>query len=276
MKKIQEILDKIDLKKPIKERFETGFKDLDNILDFDINSGKVITLASRPAMGKSSLALNIAKFFSRSSHKSSLIFSCEMDSKELMLNMISSESKVDLRKIKRGKCSTEELSLLNKARESLSDIPIWTNENFPEFTEEIIQIVKEISKESEIGLIVIDYLQLLKTQNRTLRFENEVSNMMKDLKKLAADFEMTVLLLSQLNRGVDARDNKRPLLSDLRESAAIEDASDVVCFLYRDGYYYLDLENSNFTELIVAKNRGGKLGTVNLIWKPEIRIFSIS
>ncbi len=247
----------------------TGLVDLDNQI-LGLNKGELILIASRPGMGKTSIALNIAQHAAKASGKAVAIFSLEMSREQLVTRLLSGEGLVEARKLQRGNLSAEEWRRIVTAAASLSATKILIDDN-PTLT--VADMNAQCRRVRDLGLVVIDYLQLMQSAGgRQTSGENRqqiVADMSRMLKIMAKELEVPVLCLSQLSRAAEGRNDKRPVLSDLRESGAIEQDADVVIGLYREGYYNRECENPNDAEAIVLKNRKGQVGTVNLMWIPD-------
>ncbi len=247
----------------------TGLVDLDNQI-LGLNKGELILIASRPGMGKTSIALNIAQHAAKASGKAVAIFSLEMSREQLVTRLLSGEGLVEAKKLQRGNLSAEEWRRIVTAAASLSATKILIDDN-PTLT--VADMNAQCRRVRDLGLVVIDYLQLMQSAGgRQTSGENRqqiVADMSRMLKIMAKELEVPVLCLSQLSRAAEGRNDKRPVLSDLRESGAIEQDADVVIGLYREGYYNRECENPNDAEAIVLKNRKGQIGTVNLMWIPD-------
>lgn len=255
----------------------TGFVGLDKITT-GLHEGNLIILAARPAMGKTALALNVAKYVATIERKPAVIFSLEMGAEELIERMLASEGMVPAYHLKTGNLSTDEWKRLVQAQNNLYDAPIFVDDTAGIRISEIRSNARKLDQEmGGLGVIIIDYLQLItgaKGENR----QQIVSEISRELKILAKDLKVPVIALSQLSRSVEQRQDKRPMLSDLRESGSIEQDADIVAFLYRDSYYQKEhadgQEANNVTELILEKNRHGSLGTVKLYFHKEYTKFS--
>ena len=254
----------------------TGLIDLDRRIA-GLNDSDLIILAARPAMGKSSLALNIALEAGKSSGKSVAIFNLEMSREQLGLRLIASECFLDLTKLITGRLNgMEEWSKAAAAVAALSRAKIYIDDDS---TLSVADMNAKCRRIKDLGLVVIDYLQLMTSSgNNSGRNENRqqvVSDISRSLKIMAKELNVPILCLSQLSRANENRASgqRRPMLSDLRESGAIEQDADIVMFLYREGYYDEDSENQNVAECIIAKNRHGETGTVYLEWRPEFTTF---
>ena len=255
----------------------TGFVGLDKITT-GLHEGNLIILAARPAMGKTALALNIAKYVATKEGKPAVIFSLEMGAEELIERMLASEGMVLAYHLKTGNLSTDEWKRLVQAQNNLYDAPIFVDDTAGIRISEIRSNARKLAQEmGGLGVIIIDYLQLItgaKGENR----QQIVSEISRELKILAKDLKVPVIALSQLSRAVEQRQDKRPMLADLRESGSIEQDADIVAFLYREAYYKKEQgdsqEANNVTELILEKNRHGSLGTVKLYFHKEYTKFS--
>ena len=255
----------------------TGFVGLDKITT-GLHEGNLIILAARPAMGKTALALNIAKHVATMERKPAVIFSLEMGAEELIERMVASEGMIPGYHLKTGNLSTDEWKRLVHAQSNLYDVPIFVDDTAGIRISDIRSKARKLSQEmGGLGIIIIDYLQLITGSKRENR-QQIVSEISRELKILAKDLRVPVIALSQLSRSVEQRQDKRPMLSDLRESGSIEQDADIVAFLYRDAYYQKEhadsQEANNVTELILEKNRHGSLGTVKLYFHKEYTKFS--
>ena len=252
----------------------TGLKDLDRAIS-GLNNSDLILLAARPGMGKTSMALNILLDAGKRSGKKVAFFSLEMSREQLALRLISSECFVDNQKLVTGKLSDQDWESVAAAADSLNRSTIYIDDDS---SVTVADILAKCRRVENLGLIVIDYLQLMQSSGKQSRGnENRqqiVSDISRSLKIMAKELNVPVLCLSQLSRANESRQDKRPMLSDLRESGAIEQDADIVMFLYREGYYDPDTEDRNLAECIIAKNRHGETGTVELQWTPEFTTFT--
>mgnify|MGYP000900181766 FL=1 len=255
---------------------ETGFYDFDK-LTTGLHEDNLIILAARPAMGKTAFALNIAQNVATKVNQPVAIFSLEMGSESLVERMLSAEGAIPNYHIRTGSLSTDEWERLVYAQSRLAEAPIFIDDSAGVGISDIRVRARRLAQEtSGLGLIVIDYLQLItgrKIDNR----QQEVSEISRQLKIIAKELKVPVIALSQLSRSVEQRQDKRPIMSDLRDSGSIEQDADIVAFLYRDAYYQDNAdeqEESNLTELIIKKNRHGSLGTVKLYFHKEYTKFS--
>lgn len=253
----------------------TGFTDFDQITT-GLHEDNLIIIAARPAMGKTAFALNIAQNVAKNSDKPVAIFSLEMGAESLVERMLSAEGLIPSYHVRTGNLSESEWRRMISAQERLARGKIFIDDTAGIRISEIRSKAKRLAQENGgLGLIVIDYLQLIEGRGRENR-QQEVSEISRQLKIIAKELKVPVIALSQLSRGVDQRNDKRPILSDLRESGSIEQDADIVAFLYREAYYKRDEqeEPDNVTELIIEKNRHGSLGTVQLYLLKEYAKFA--
>ena len=251
----------------------TGLTDLDRAIS-GLNKSDLLLLAARPGMGKTSMALNILLEAGKKSGKNVAFFSLEMSREQLALRLISSECFVDNKKLVTGKLTEEDWEKVAVAADSLNRSRIFIDDDS---SVSVADISAKCRRMDNLGLVIIDYLQLMQSAGgRTYSGENRqqvVSDISRALKIMAKELDVPVLCLSQLSRANESRSDKRPMLSDLRESGAIEQDADIVMFLYREGYYDKDTPNPNLAECIIAKNRHGETRTVELQWLPEFTTF---
>ena len=253
----------------------TGFTDLDRTLT-GIHPSELILLAARPGMGKTSFALNVLLHAGKFSGKTVVFFSLEMSREQLAVRLISSEAFLDNKKLLTGRLNPDDWDKVTLAASALSHTKILIDDN-PALT--VADMNAKCRRVENLGLVVIDYLQLMQASGGPTRYAGEnrqqvVADISRSLKIMAKELRVPVLCLSQLSRANESRQNKRPQLSDLRESGAIEQDADVVMFLYREDYYKAETENHNQAECIIAKNRRGETTTVPLQWLPEFTTFS--
>jgi len=250
----------------------TGLRDLDQKIN-GLNKSDLVLIAARPGMGKTSIALNIALSVAKSSKKTVVIFSLEMSQDQLASRLLSNESFVDSQLLMTGKLSEEEWGKLGLAAYALSQTDIRVDDN-PSIT--VTEMIAKCRRIDNLALVIIDYLQLMTSATGKVSDNRvtAVSEISRSLKIMAKELNIPVICLSQLNRSNESRADKRPMLSDLRESGSIEQDADEVLFLYRDDYYNPDTEEKNVAECIVAKNRHGETGTVKLQWLPQFTTFS--
>ena len=244
----------------------SGFTDLD-YRTAGFHGSELILIAARPAMGKTAFALNIASNAALRANVPVAVFSLEMSKEQLVNRILSSESMVDSNKIRTGKLEEDDWAKLAETIGPLSEGEMYIDDTPGISITEIRAKCRKLKIEKNIGLVVIDYLQLIQgTGKRNGSREQEISEISRSLKILAKELDVPVIALSQLSRAAEQRPDHRPMLSDLRESGAIEQDADIVMFLYRDDYYNQDSEKKNIAEVIIAKHRGGSTGTVELLW----------
>ena len=252
----------------------TGLVDVDAAIS-GLNKSDLILLAARPGMGKTSMALNILLHAGKFSGKTVVFFSLEMSREQLAMRLISGESFVDNKKLVTGQLSEDDWGKIAAASAALNQTQILIDDN-PMLS--VADMNAKCRRVDNLGLVVIDYLQLMTSAGGPTRGSDNrqqvVSDISRSLKIMAKELNVPVLCLSQLSRANEARANKRPMLSDLRESGAIEQDADIVMFLYREGYYDEETEDHNLAECIIAKNRHGETGTVELQWLPEYTTFA--
>lgn len=244
----------------------TGFSELD-YKTAGLHGSELILVAARPAMGKTAFALNIAANAALRGNAPVAIFSLEMSKDQLVNRILCSEAMVDSNKVRTGKLDEDDWVKLAGAIGPLSESEIYIDDTPGISVMEIRTKCRKLKIEKDIGLVVIDYLQLVQGSNkRAGSREQEISEISRSLKILAKEINVPVIALSQLSRAVEQRPDHRPMLSDLRESGAIEQDADIVMFLYRDDYYNKESEKKDIAEVIIAKQRGGSTGTVELLW----------
>ena len=251
----------------------TGMRDLDKKIN-GLNKSDLLLVAARPAMGKSAFALNLALNVAKKYGKTVAIFNLEMSREQLAMRLLAIESFVDGQKMATGKLSEEEWTKLCMASASLSQTDIRIDDN-PSIT--VAEMNAKCRRVENLGMVVIDYLQLMNGSGYGKGGDsrvNVVSEISRSLKIMAKELNVPVVCLSQLSRGPESRTDKRPMLSDLRESGAIEQDADEVLFLYRDEYYNENTEDKGVAECIVSKNRHGEVGTVKLQWIPQYQTFA--
>ena len=251
----------------------TGMRDLDGKIN-GLNKSDLLLVAARPAMGKSAFALNIGVNVARKYKKTVAIFNLEMSREQMAMRLLACESFVELQKLATGKLSEEEWTKIGMAASSLSQMDIRIDDN-PTVT--VADINAKCRRLDDLGLVIIDYLQLMQGSGYGKGGDNRVTvvgEISRSLKIMAKELNVPVICLSQLSRAVESRNDKRPILSDLRESGAIEQDADSVMFLYRDEYYNENSEEKGVAECIVAKNRHGETGTVKLHWIGQYQTFT--
>jgi replicative DNA helicase len=251
----------------------TGFTELDRMTS-GFQRSDFIIVAARPSVGKTAFALNIAQNVATKTNENVAIFSLEMSAQQLVMRMLCAEGNINAQNLRTGKLTPEDWGKLTMAMGSLSNAGIYIDDTPSIRVSDIRAKCRRLKQESGLGMIVIDYLQLIQGsgRNRENR-QQEVSEISRSLKALARELEVPVIALSQLSRSVEQRQDKRPMMSDIRESGSIEQDADIVAFLYRDDYYNKDSENKNIIEIIIAKQRNGPVGTVQLAFIKEYNKF---
>ena len=269
------VMKKIDAASKARGRvtgLETGFMDL------DYKTSDLVLIAARPSMGKTAFVLNLAQHMAFKKGNAVAIFSLEMSKEQLVNRMLSLESHVDAQKIRTGRLNDEEWMNLVEGSANIANSKLFIDDT-PGITLSAMRSkCRKLKMEHDIQIVIIDYLQLMSgsSNNSSASRQQEISDISRGLKALARELNVPVIALSQLSRAVEQRPDHRPMLSDLRESGAIEQDADVVMFLYREGYYNRDLSEAEqrVAEVIIAKQRNGPIGTVNLLWIPELTKFS--
>ena len=253
---------------------ESGFIDLDQKIS-GLNPGALLIVAARPAMGKSAFVLNIANNVAMHAKTPVMIFSLEMSKEEMINRILASEAEVDSMKIKNGNGLTSEDWLkLGQASGRLSNIPLYIDDTPGLTATELRAKCRKAKLEKDIGLVIIDYLQLMESSTKSPSRQQEISEISRSLKILAKELSVPVIALSQLSRATESRTDHKPMLSDLRESGAIEQDADIVMFIHREDYYNPETEKKNIAEIIVAKNRSGSTGSVELAWLGQYTKFA--
>ena len=250
----------------------TGFIDLDYKMS-GFQPSDLILVAARPSMGKTAFVLNIAQYMAFHNHVTAAIFSLEMSKEQLVNRLLALESKVDSQNIRTGNLEDEEWAKLIEGANIFGNSNLIIDDKPGISISELRSKCRKYKMEHNLGVIFIDYLQLMTGSGRSESRQQEISEISRSLKALARELHVPVVALSQLSRAVEQRPDHRPMLSDLRESGAIEQDADVVMFIYRDDYYNKDSENKNIAEIIIAKQRNGPIGTVNLVWMPNYTKF---
>ncbi|MDE0977708.1 MAG: replicative DNA helicase, partial [Arenicellales bacterium] len=251
----------------------SGFKDLDN-LTAGFQPADLVVVAGRPSMGKTSLAMNIAENAAVGSKLPVAVFSMEMPGQQLAMRMLASLGRINAHRVRTGQLSQEDWPRLTSAVGLLDESPIFFDDT-PALTPMDLRtrLRRLIREQGQLGVVVVDYLQLMQTGQSTENRAVEVANITRALKIIAREARVPVVVLSQLNRGLEQRPNKRPIMSDLRESGAIEQDADVILFIYRDEVYNEDSPEKGTAEIIVAKQRNGPIGTVRLTFLGEYTRF---
>ncbi len=251
----------------------TGFIDLD-YKTAGMQPSDLILIAARPSMGKTAFVLNIAEYVAFRQNQSVAIFSLEMSKEQLVNRLFSMESKVDSQHLRTGNLSDDEWEKLIESAGMIGKSKLIIDDTPGISISELRSKCRRYKLDGQLDMIIIDYLQLMTGSGRsTDSRQQEISDISRSLKALAREMNVPVLALSQLSRAVEQRPDHRPMLSDLRESGAIEQDADVVMFIYRDDYYNKDTERKNISEIIIAKQRNGPIGTVELVWLPDFTKF---
>ena len=256
--------------------FSSGFKDL-NKQTQGLQRGDLIVVAGRPSMGKTSLAMNIAENFLLNEDVKGgvLVFSLEMPGESLTTRLLASHAKINQQNVRSASLSNEELKRFMDSSSKLRELPLYIDDSSLLSPMELRARARRVSRQEEHGLslVVVDYLQLMQLPGSTENRVNQISEISRSLKALAKELNVPVIALSQLNRAVEQRPNKRPMMADLRDSGAIEQDADLILFIYRDEVYNEDSEEGNKAEIIIGKQRNGPIGTVNLSFLKEFTRF---
>ncbi|ASK61793.1 replicative DNA helicase [Virgibacillus phasianinus] len=251
----------------------SGFRDLDRLTS-GFQRNDLIIIAARPSVGKTAFALNIAQNVAINTDENVAIFSLEMGADQLVSRMLCAEGNIDAQRLRTGSLQAEDWSKLTMAMGSLSNAGIYIDDSPGIRVSEIRSKCRRLKQEHGLGMIVIDYLQLIQgSANSRDNRQQEVSEISRSLKGLARELNVPLIALSQLSRGVESRQDKRPMMSDLRESGSIEQDADIVGFLYRDDYYDSESEKQNIIEIIISKQRNGPVGNVELAFVKEYNKF---
>lgn len=265
----------------IQEKFEkksaitgipTGYDRLDSMLS-GFQPSDLIILAARPSVGKTALCLNLASNISARENVASVVFSLEMSKEQLVQRLLCMESRVDGSRLRGGFLTDEDWPRLTHAASVLSEAPIFIDDTPSLTTFELRAKCRRLKKTHDLGFVIIDYLQLMRVKGKIESREREIAEISRSLKAMAKELNVPVLALSQLNRSLEARQDKRPVMSDLRESGAIEQDADIIMFLYRDEVYNPDTDQPGIAELLVSKHRNGATGVVKLAFLHEFTRF---
>ena len=251
----------------------TGFMDLDYKMS-GLQNSDFILVAARPSMGKTALVLNIAQYVAFHENLATAIFSLEMSKEQLVNRLFSLESRVDAQILRSGNLNDSDWEKLIEGADVIGKSHLIIDDTPGISISELRSKCRKYKLEHDLKLIIIDYLQLMTGSGRTDSRQQEISDISRSLKGLARELNVPVIALSQLSRAVEQRPDHRPMLSDLRESGAIEQDADVVMFIYRDDYYNKDTDMKNIAEIIIAKQRNGPIGTVELVWMPDYTKFA--
>ena len=251
----------------------TGFIDLDNLLT-GLHGGELIVVGARPSMGKTSFAMNIASHASLNQGKKVAVFTLEMPREQIAMRMLCSDARVDMQKVRKGTLSNDDWIRLAKSMTPMSAAPMYIDDTAGITPSQLRSRCRRLMMDKGLDLIVLDYLGLMRADGRVENRQLEVSEISRQLKAIALDLKIPVVACAQLSRANKDRQDKRPVLSDLRDSGSIEQDADVVMFLHREEYYNKDTEDKNIGEVIIAKQRSGPLGTVKLAWLSEYTTFA--
>ncbi|MFV9510328.1 replicative DNA helicase [Tepidibacillus sp. LV47] len=243
----------------------SGFIDLDRMTS-GFQKSDLIIIAARPSVGKTAFALNVAQNVAARAKETVAIFSLEMPASQLVQRMVSAEGNLDAHKLRTGQMEEDDWQKLTMAISTLSEAPIYIDDTPGLTVYDIRAKLRRLKAEKGLGLVVIDYLQLIHGRGKSDNRQQEISEISRQLKRIARELEVPVIALSQLSRAVEQRQDKRPMLSDIRESGSIEQDADIVAFLYRDDYYNPETEKQNIVEIIIAKQRNGPVGKVELVF----------
>ena len=251
----------------------TGFIDLD-YKTTGMQPSDLVLIAARPSMGKTAFVLNIAQYMAFKKNYTAAIFSLEMSKEQLVNRLFALESQVDSQQLRTGNLSDDDWAKLIEGAGIVGRSNLIIDDTPGISVAELGSKCRKYKAEKGLDVIMIDYLQLMTGSKRADSRQQEISDISRSLKEIARELQVPVLALSQLSRAVEQRPDHRPMLSDLRESGAIEQDADVVMFLYRDDYYNKDSEKKNIAEVIIAKQRNGPIGTVELAWLPNLTKFA--
>ena len=250
----------------------TGFTDLD-IMTTGLQRSDFLLIAARPSMGKTAFALSLLDYVVCRQGKSAAIFSLEMSKEQLINRLFAMEARIDAQKIRSGNLNEEEWEKLMESAETIGSSNLIIDDTPGISAAELRSKCRKYKLEHDISLVVVDYIQLMSSGGRSESRQQEISDISRALKSLARELDIPVIGLSQLNRSVETRSDHRPMMSDIRESGAIEQDADVIMFLYRDDYYDPETEDRNVAEVIIAKQRNGPTGTIKLTWQPKYTRF---
>jgi replicative DNA helicase len=270
-----ELIDKLYHQKGQVTGVPSGFHRLDQFTA-GFQPGELVIIAARPSMGKTSLGLNVAMHAARDAGKATAVFSLEMSNEQLVQRFLSSEAKLDAQRLRTGNIKDEEWGHITAAMGVLAEVPIYIDDSAALTVSEIRSRCRRLKANTGLDLIIVDYLQLLRSTNPRVTSRVEIiDEICRGLKALSKELKVPVIALAQLNRSPEMRNDKRPMLSDLRESGGIEQEADVVAFIYRDEYYNPPTpENENLAEIIISKQRNGPTGTVFLRFDKKYTTFS--
>ncbi len=251
----------------------TGFTQLDGLLT-GLHGGELIIVGARPSMGKTSFAMNIATHAALYAGKSVAVFSLEMPREQIALRMLCSDARVDMQKVRRGMLASDDWMRLAKSIGPMSNAPIYIDDTAGITPTQLRSRCRRLMMDKGLDLIIVDYLGLMHADGKTENRQLEVSEISRQLKAIALELKVPLIACAQLSRASTTRDNKRPALSDLRDSGSIEQDADVVMFIHREAYYNPETEDKNIGEIIVAKQRNGPLNTVKVAWLSEYTTYA--
>lgn len=252
---------------------ESGFIDLDGKIS-GLNPSDLIIVAARPAMGKSAFVLNIATYVAMHMKVPVMMFNLEMSKEQLVSRILCSESEIDSMKLQNADLSSDDWLKLGEASSKLAEVPLYIDDTPGLTSAELRAKCRKAKLEKNIGLVIIDYLQLMESKSKGASRQQEISEISRSLKILAKELSIPVIALSQLSRATESRTDHKPMLSDLRESGAIEQDADIVMFLHREDYYDANTEKKNIAEVIISKNRHGATDTIELAWLGKFTKFA--
>ncbi len=250
----------------------SGFSEFDEMTS-GLQAGDLVIIAGRPSMGKTSFAMNVAQYAAVKQQAPVAVFSMEMPGEQLAMRMLSSLGRIDQHRLRIGKLAEEDWPRLSSAVSMLTDVPLFVDDSASLTPTELRAHARRLKREHDLKLIVIDYLQLMQVTSRNENRATEISEISRSLKGLAKELSVPVVALSQLNRSLEQRPNKRPVMSDLRESGAIEQDADLIVFIYRDEVYHEDSADKGTAEIIIAKQRNGPIGTTRLTFLGQYTSF---
>jgi len=251
----------------------TGFIDLDSLLT-GLHAGELIVVGARPAMGKTSFAMNIAEHAALNKGKVTAVFTLEMPREQIAMRMLCSDARVDMQRVRRGTLRDDDWERLAKTLGPLSAAPMYIDDTAAITPTQLRSRCRQLKMDKGLDLVIVDYLGLMRADGRTENRQLEVSEISRQLKAIALELKIPIIACAQLSRANKDRIDKRPMLSDLRDSGSIEQDADVVMFLHREEYYNKDTEDKNIGEVIISKQRSGPLGTVKLAWLSEFTTFA--
>ncbi len=251
----------------------TGFYDLDNLLT-GLHGGELIIVGARPSMGKTSFAMNIAQYASLNKGKTVAVFTLEMPREQIAMRMLCSDARVDMQRVRKGTLTDQDWVKLSKSFEQMAGAPMYIDDTAGITPTQLRSRCRRLMMDKGLDMIVVDYLGLMRADGRTESRQLEVSEISRQLKAIALELRVPLVACAQLSRANKDRQDKRPVLSDLRDSGSIEQDADVVMFLHREEYYNKETEDKNIAEVSISKQRSGPLGTVKLAWLSEYTTFA--